>query len=103
LAAESVIRDYGPEILDEVYEVILQRKATMPEGSYVASLLNGGWRQIDKKVVEEAGETIIAAAENDPQRLAEEAADLIFHTLVLLADADTDPALVWKELADRRQ
>jgi phosphoribosyl-ATP pyrophosphohydrolase/phosphoribosyl-AMP cyclohydrolase len=96
-------RDFGPEILDEVYRVILQRKASMPEGSYVATLFAAGWRQIGKKVVEEAGETIIAASENDPQRLAEEAADLIFHTLVLLADANTDPALVWKELANRRR
>ena len=96
-------RAFGPEILDEVYQVILQRKATMPEGSYVATLFDQGWRQIGKKVVEEAGETIIAAAGNDPQRLAEEAADLIFHTLVLLAHSDTDPALVWEELAQRRK
>ena len=96
-------RAFGPEILDEVYAVILQRKATMPEGSYVASLFESGWERIGKKVVEEAGETIIAAAGDDPQRLAEEAADLIFHTLVLLADSDTDPGLVWKELSNRRR
>ena len=96
-------RAVGPEILDEVYAVILQRKAEMPEGSYVASLFELGWERIGRKVVEEAGETIIAAAGDDPQRLAEEAADLIFHTLVLLADADTDPALVWKELSTRRR
>lgn len=95
-------RKLGADILDELYEVILDRKATMPEASYVAKLLNGGWREIGKKVIEEAGETVIAASEDDPQRLTEEAADLIFHTLVLLANANTDPALVWKELIDRR-
>jgi len=95
-------RKFGADILDELYEVILDRKTTMPEASYVAKLFDKGWREIGKKVIEEAGETIIAASENDPQRLAEEAADLIFHTLVLLANANTDPALVWKELADRR-
>ena len=95
-------RKLGADIHDELYEVILDRKTTMPEASYVAKLFDKGWREIGKKVIEEAGETIIAASENDPQRLAEEAADLIFHTLVLLANANTDPALVWKELADRR-
>lgn len=93
----------GPEVLDEVYRVILRRKAEMPKGSYVASLLEAGWKQLARKVLEEAGETVIAATEGDPQRLAEEAADLMFHVLVLLANSQTDPALVWAELKKRRR
>lgn len=93
----------GPEILDELYAVILHRQAEMPEGSYVASLMEGGWRKIGQKVIEEAGETVIAGSESDRERISEEAADLIFHLLVFLADAGVDPEMVWAELAKRRR
>tara|TARA_B100001123_G_scaffold425740_1_gene539000 strand:+ start:4177 stop:4404 length:228 start_codon:yes stop_codon:yes gene_type:complete len=75
----------------------------MPEGSYVASLLAGGWEATARKVLEEAAETVIAAKEGDCEQLAAEAADLIFHLLVLLEQNGTAADLVWKELENRRR
>ena len=93
----------GPEILSELFEVIQDRQRNKPKGSYVSSLLEEGLDRIAKKVVEEAGETVIAAKNNEPQQLAGEVADLWFHTLVLLAACGLPPQAVWDELRRRRR
>lgn len=92
----------GPEILSEVFQVIQERQETKPEGSYVSSLLEEGIDGVGKKVVEEAGETVIAAKNQEPQRTVSEVADLWFHSLVLLAACGLSPQDVWEELRRRR-
>lgn len=64
-----------------------RRDAADADESYVASLFAKGRTKIAQKVGEEATEAVIAALA-EPEKLASEAADLVFHLLVLLADAD---------------
>jgi phosphoribosyl-ATP pyrophosphohydrolase len=84
-----------------VYEVILQRKRERPEGSYVAKLFAGGHPAIAEKVCEEAAELAEAALVPDEDAIAHEAADLIFHALVLLGYRDVAPERVYAELERR--
>ncbi len=92
----------GPGILSELFQVIQQRRQDMPEGSYTTSLFQSGTSRIAQKVAEEGSEVAIAAATKDTQDLPGEVADLLYHTLVLLADADLSPEDVWAELRKRR-
>ncbi len=92
----------GAEILDELYTLIEGRKCADPETSYTARLFGGGREEIAGKVTEEAAETVFAALNETPDRLASESADVLFHLLVLWADAGITPADVWAELAKRR-
>ena len=94
--------DAGPGIIDELFDVINDRKENPAEGSYTSSLFESGRERIAQKVIEEAGEWAIAGLGNDPERAAEEIGDLLYHTLVLMADAGIEPELVWKELRKRR-
>lgn len=89
------------EILERLAEVIFQRHRERPEGSYVTTLLEGGSATIAAKVREESEELIEAAAADDRDHTAAEAADLLFHVFVLLAEAGVEPAAVYAEL-DRR-
>lgn len=70
--------------LDELAKVIANRRGASDDTSYTAKLLSGGVNRIGKKVGEEAAELIIAAKDNDRALIAQEAADLLYHTLVLL-------------------
>lgn len=92
----------GPRILDELYGIIQERKRDKPEGSYTSKLLEAGVDRISQKVVEEAGETAIAGVKGDTDNLSEEIADLLFHTLVLMASLDVNPETVWTKLRERR-
>jgi phosphoribosyl-ATP pyrophosphohydrolase/phosphoribosyl-AMP cyclohydrolase len=93
----------GAAIVDELAQVIAERHATMPEGSYVAQLLAAGIDRVAKKVGEEAAETIIAAKNGSHEEIVWEVADLWFHTLVLLEASGVPVESVWKELARRRK
>ena len=75
----------------------------MPEGSYTAELFKGGVARISQKVIEEAGETAIAASQGDKSALPQEVADLIYHALVLLAATGVSPKEVWRVLRERRK
>ena len=77
----------GEDVLPRLIELIEQRQRLRPSESYVVSLLDGGIDAIGAKVREEAEELIEAAAANDRDHTAREAADLLFHVCVLLADA----------------
>ncbi|MGH8558562.1 MAG: phosphoribosyl-ATP diphosphatase [Methylococcales bacterium] len=88
-------------ILDELAEVLEQRKLADPNHSYVASLYAKGLDSILKKIGEEATETVIAGKQGDPARIVYETADLWFHTLVLLAHKGLGPNDVLTELARR--
>ena len=92
----------GPRILDELFAVIKDRQRELPEDSYTAKLLQQGVARVAQKVIEEAGETAIAATQGDNDNLPGEVADLLYHTLVLLASAGLSPQAVWEELRKRR-
>jgi phosphoribosyl-ATP pyrophosphohydrolase/phosphoribosyl-AMP cyclohydrolase len=95
-------QERGPGILGELFAVIQERKRVMPEGSYTAELFREGVPAIAQKVIEEAGEAAIAAVKGEGV-LAMEVADLIYHTLVLLAASGQTPEEVWTELRRRRR
>jgi phosphoribosyl-AMP cyclohydrolase / phosphoribosyl-ATP pyrophosphohydrolase len=73
-------------ILSQLEQVIAQREAEMPEGAYTTYLFEKGVDKILKKVGEEASEVIIAAKNRDHEELKWEAADLLYHLLVLLRE-----------------
>jgi phosphoribosyl-ATP pyrophosphohydrolase len=82
--------------------VIAARRDADPDSSYVAKLNAKGLKKIAQKLGEEATETIIAALVEDRDALVGEAADLLFHLLVLLGAKDVALAEVLAEL-DRRE
>lgn len=90
------------DILDEVYAVIQMRGALMPDGSYTARLIRSGLEAIAGKVKEETEELIRAAGEETDRRVVEEAADLLYHTMVLLAGRSIGLDEVHRELERRR-
>lgn len=90
------------DILEELYEVIAERKQNPKEGSYTTYLFTEGINKILKKVGEESAEVIIAAKDPDDEPLIYEAADLLYHLLVLLAERNIRPEAVLEELSDRR-
>jgi phosphoribosyl-ATP pyrophosphohydrolase/phosphoribosyl-AMP cyclohydrolase len=94
--------DDGSGIIEELFSVIQDRKAEMPEGSYTTELFTDGPERIGQKVVEEAGETAIAAVAGRTENLPEEIADLLYHTLVLMAASGVTPKDVWSRLRERR-
>jgi phosphoribosyl-ATP pyrophosphohydrolase len=89
------------DILQRLTETLEERKQAAPESSYVAKLFNKGEDAILKKVIEEAGEVLLASKDNDQQHLVYEVADLWFHTMVLLAHKCLSVDEVLNELARR--
>ena len=89
------------DILFRLEQTILSRKSAAPGTSYVASLFAKGLDAVLKKVGEEATEAVIAAKGGDKRELTAEVADLIFHTLVMLAVRDVSLAAVLAELERR--
>lgn len=88
-------------ILERLYQTVQDRKRSPKPDSYVSSLLQGGTDKVLKKVVEEAGEVVLAAKGGKREEIIYEAADLLFHTLVALGYHDVKLEEVYKELADR--
>jgi phosphoribosyl-ATP pyrophosphohydrolase len=89
------------EVVERLYGVIVARKGGDPAASYTAKLLAAGTHKIAQKVGEEAVELVIEALRTDKPRLVAESADLLYHLLVLWADAGVAPAEIWAELARR--
>jgi phosphoribosyl-ATP pyrophosphohydrolase len=87
--------------LDALDALIASRKGGDPDASYVARLFAKGRAAIAQKVGEEAVETVIAACSGDDAAIVPEAADLLFHLMVLLADAGLSLDDVRAELARR--
>ncbi|WP_025209220.1 bifunctional phosphoribosyl-AMP cyclohydrolase/phosphoribosyl-ATP diphosphatase HisIE [Hippea sp. KM1] len=107
---EPVIEDFdgiiyrieeNDDILSKLYDLLKKRKEELPEGSYTANLFRGGTDKIAKKIGEEASEVIIALKNDSQSELVYEAADLIFHLLVGLAEKDVPPEAVLGELKRR--
>ena len=91
----------GPGIINDLFAVIQDRKQAMPEGSYTAQLFNEGIDRISQKVIEEAGETAIAAVRGNSEAIVEETADLLYHTLVMLSASGVNPEDVYQALRKR--
>jgi len=94
--------------LETLWSTIASRAAVRPEGSYTASLLQGGVDAVGRKVTEEATEVLLAAKDDAagstaPTRdaLAGETADLLYHALVLLAEREVPPSEVIASLRAR--
>jgi len=92
------------DVLDELFDVIEDRKETLPEGSYTASLFTHekGENAVLEKLGEETTEVVLAAKDDDLDGLAYESADLVYHLLVLLSMKDLDLADLRAELESRR-
>jgi len=90
------------DTLANLERTIAHRRSASPEKSYVAQLRARGLPVIARKLGEEAVETVIAALSGSREELTGEAADLLFHLLVLLAEKDISLADVLAEL-DRRE
>ncbi|MFC4322428.1 bifunctional phosphoribosyl-AMP cyclohydrolase/phosphoribosyl-ATP diphosphatase HisIE [Litchfieldia salsa] len=106
---ESILDDEPKEtdadrfaIINELEQIIAEREAERPEGSYTTYLFKEGVDKILKKVGEEASEVIIAAKNRDPEELKWETADLLFHLLVLLREQKLPLDEVLNALQKRR-
>lgn len=86
-----------------LFEIIEDRKKNPIEQSYTSSLFTEGLPKIAQKVGEEGTEVVVAALAQNDQRLIEEVADLIYHTLVLLAARGLTPAHILAELEKRHK
>ena len=86
-------------MVERLAGTVAARHREMPEGSYTASLLARGTGRVAQKVGEEAVEVVVAALEGE--RLAEEAADLVYHLLVLLEERGLSTGDVARVLRDR--
>jgi len=89
------------DVLQQLAQVLEDRKKADPDSSYVAKLYAKGLDGIIKKIGEEATETVMAAKDGEADKIVYETADLWFHTLVLLAHQGLGPDDVLNELARR--
>lgn len=93
---------YGSQkVFDRLYQVILERKTMLPADSYVASLLKQGQEKIFKKLAEELTELVLASKDGKREAVVYEAADLLFHLLVLLGFHEIPPEEIDRELERR--
>lgn len=99
---EQTVRD-GSAIIEEVFNVILDRKSAPKKKSYVSSLFAKGEDAILRKVTEETTELVLASKEGAKKEIVHEAADLFFHMMVLLAYKNVDLLDVFDELKKRRR
>lgn len=92
------------EVFDELMQTIEDRKETLPEGSYTASLFahEKGENAALEKLGEESTEVILAAKDDEREELVAESADLIYHLLVVLAENDAGLDELRAELRTRR-
>ncbi len=97
--------DQGFAWLEQLWDAIAARAIDRPAGSYTAALVAGGVDAAGRKVMEEATEVLLAARDHDaggdPVRVAEEAADLVYHLLALLAERGLEPSATITVLRDR--
>ena len=87
--------------IERLHEAVLARRGADPAGSYTASLFRRGTPKIAQKLGEEAVEAVIEAVVGNRDALIRESADLLYHLMVLWADAGIVPEEVWAELRRR--
>ncbi|MCL2166055.1 MAG: phosphoribosyl-ATP diphosphatase [Clostridiales bacterium] len=90
-------------VFDDLYEVVLDRKAKPVKDSYTCYLFEQGLDKILKKCGEETAEMLIAAKNGDRDELIAEIGDLLYHIWVLMAETDIRPEALYDLLEDRRQ
>ncbi|WP_254762277.1 phosphoribosyl-ATP diphosphatase [Natrinema marinum] len=92
------------DVLADLFAVIEDRKETLPEDSYTASLFTHekGENAVLEKLGEETTELVLAAKDDDREEIAHESADIVYHLLVLLSMKDVDLAELEAELEARR-
>ncbi len=112
-AGEVMAPRQGFAWLESLWETIAERAAERPSGSYTVTLLDGGVDLAGRKVAEEATEVLLAAKNDEATEaagadrggtrllMANEAADLVYHALVLLAERGMEPAAVIDVLRGR--
>jgi phosphoribosyl-ATP pyrophosphohydrolase len=88
-------------MLDRLHAAILARRGADPASSYTAKLLARGTAKIAQKLGEETVEAVIEAVRGDRAGLVGESADVLYHLLVLWADAGIAPDEIWAELKRR--
>jgi phosphoribosyl-ATP pyrophosphohydrolase len=88
-------------VIDRLFAVIESRRNADPATSHTAKLFAKGTRKIAQKAGEEAVELVIEAVRGKRDRIIEESADLMYHLLVLWADAHVRPQEIWEELMRR--
>lgn len=91
------------DTLSQVFQVICDRKEHPTPDSYTSKLLSGGDNKILKKIGEESAEVVMACKDDDPDAIAGEVADLLYHTLVALAHHNVDLKAVYQKLQSRRR
>ena len=89
--------------LSELATIIAQRNKELPDGSYTAELLRSGINKIGQKVIEEAGETALAAMAESDDNTKNEVADLLYHLLVLLEAKEISLKDIAEVLSSRRR
>jgi phosphoribosyl-ATP pyrophosphohydrolase len=87
--------------LSDLERIVAERASASPDQSWTAKLFAAGQAKAAKKLGEEAVETVIAAISQDRKNLTEEAADLLYHLLVVLKIADIPLSDVFAELERR--
>jgi phosphoribosyl-ATP pyrophosphohydrolase len=93
--------DIDGSTLDRLYALIASRRGADPATSYTAQLFAAGPAKIAKKLGEEAVETVIEGTRGNHAGIIAESADLLYHLLVLWADAGVTPSDVWRALDSR--
>jgi phosphoribosyl-ATP pyrophosphohydrolase/phosphoribosyl-AMP cyclohydrolase len=99
--AESPTQDAAGGILEAILRTIRDRQAHPRTGSYTTKLFEGGQDRILKKVVEEAGEVLLASKGGKKEEIVYETADLVFHTLMVLGHHDVALQDIYAELGRR--
>lgn len=99
----GTLQGWAPSFLADLGSLIASRKTAGGEKSYVSSLLASGTKKVAQKVVEEAGEVTIEAVAGDRALFREEAADLLFHYLILLTDQGFSLGDIVETLEQRHQ
>jgi phosphoribosyl-AMP cyclohydrolase / phosphoribosyl-ATP pyrophosphohydrolase len=100
---DTTVEDPGGHVLNRLATTVAQRASARPPGSYTAQLLTGGVAKVSQKVGEEAVEVVVAANSEDDERLASEAADLLYHLVVLLQARGVPLDAVLRELERREK
>ncbi len=90
------------DTLSQVFSVIRDRKLHPQPDSYTNQLFEGGDNKILQKIGEEAVEVVMACKDDEPDEIAGEVADLLYHTLVAIAHHDVDLKAVYRKLQSRR-
>jgi phosphoribosyl-AMP cyclohydrolase / phosphoribosyl-ATP pyrophosphohydrolase len=100
---EDTIVPPPADMLSQVFQVVCDRRDHPNAESYTCKLLAGGDNKILKKIGEESAEVVMAFKDDDPEAIAGEVADLLYHTLVALAHHKVDLRAVYRKLQDRRR